>query len=64
MSGDRARPEPTTVTASQGEESGSVQIRDNYVLICDGTAYEAGMVVHHLKDGTQTHVITVKGCRP
>lgn len=53
----------TTVTATQGEHSDSVDIADNYVLITDGTCYRHGVVVHRHKDGTQTHVITVKGIR-
>lgn len=53
----------TTVTASAGGSSQTVTIRDNYVLICDGTAH-ADVTVHYRKDGTQTHVITVKGLVP
>lgn len=41
----------------------SVDITDNYVLIRDGSAYIANITVHNVKDGTATHVITVKGCR-
>jgi len=54
----------TRVTAEaddQGPES--IEIHDNYVLVCDGSAYRHSVVVHRLKDGTQTHVITVKGLR-
>jgi tmRNA-binding protein len=54
----------TKVTAThpeQGEQT--IEIEDNYVLICDGSAYVSGVTVHQLKDGTQTHVITVKGIR-
>jgi hypothetical protein len=47
-----------------GTEPGEVTIEDNYVLICDGTAYHSGVVVHLCKDGTQTHVITIKGIKP
>jgi len=54
---------PTKVTATDGEHTDTIEIEDNYVLIVDGTAYRHGVVVHCLKDGTETHVITVKGCR-
>ena len=55
---------PTTVTASApGEGSESVEIENNYVLIRDGSAYIHGVQVHRHKDGTSTHVITVKGIR-
>ena len=57
----------TRVTAETVEPSdqpkGEVVIENNYVLITDGTAYRHGVVVHYCKDGTQTHVITVKGIR-
>lgn len=55
---------PTKVTAfhpDQGEETS--EIEDNYVLTTAGTAYLHGVTVHRCKDGTQTHVITVKGIR-
>lgn len=45
----------------QGDETQEIQ--DNYVLVCAGTAYHHGVTVHRHKDGTQTHVITVKGIR-
>ena len=54
----------TRVTADaddQGPET--IEIHDDYVLVCDGSAYRHGVTVHRLKDGTQTHVITVKGIR-
>lgn len=55
---------PTTVTASApGEETETVEITDNYVLVREGTAHIHGVQVHRHKDGTQTHVITVKGIR-
>ena len=53
----------TTVTATDGKDTDSVEIKDNYVLIVDGAAYRHSVVVHNLRDGTQTHVITVKGIR-
>ncbi len=58
----------TRVTAETVEPSdqakGEVVIENNYVLIADGSAFQHGVVVHYCKDGTQTHVITVKGCKP
>lgn len=55
---------PTRVTASHPDQGeASAEIEDNYVLVCDGSAYQAGVVVHHKADGTRTHVITVKGIR-
>ena len=55
----------THVVASDAEtnESEALTITDNYVLVRDGSAYIASTTLHHLKDGTTTHVITVKGCR-
>lgn len=57
----------TRVTAQSvepdGHPPGEVTIENNYVLIVDGTAYSHHVNVHYLKDGTQTHVITVKGIR-
>jgi hypothetical protein len=49
--------------AYQGEET--VDIQDNYVLVCAGTCtrHGVGVVVHYLGDGTETHVITVKGIK-
>lgn len=57
----------TRVTAETVDPSdqpkGEVVIENNYVLITDGTAHQHGVVVHVRADGTQTHVITVKGVR-
>ncbi len=55
----------TTVTATDDEDGSSetVQITDNYVLVRDGSAHISNTTWHYLKDGTVTHVITVKGCR-
>lgn len=38
-------------------------IDDDYVLITDGEAHRSSVVVHRLKDGSQTHVITIRGIR-
>jgi hypothetical protein len=53
----------TTVTATDGETSESHEVNDNYVLTTDGSAYVHGVQVYRHKDGTSTHVITVKGIR-
>lgn len=55
----------TTVTcqADDGLPPESVTIEDDYLLVVDGTANHHHVTVHWCKDGTQTHVITVKGIR-
>ena len=55
----------TKVTATDYETGDveSVEITDNYVLIREGSAYISGTTLHVCKDGTVTHVITVKGCQ-
>lgn len=60
---ERANPEPTTVIAEQAGRVESIEVLDNYVLVCDGTCYRDSVVVHRRKDGTETHVITIKGIR-
>jgi hypothetical protein len=42
-------------------EDGAV---DNYVIVCDGTAYVADAAVRLEADGTYTHRLTIKGCKP
>lgn len=59
----------TRVTAIEADPPSGAQpeetvIENHYVLITDGTAHVHGVTVHNLKDGTTTHVITVKGCQP
>ncbi len=54
----------TRVTAS--DDAGpdeTIEIHDDYVIIRDGTAWIASLQVHACKDGTSTHVVTIKGCR-
>ena len=41
-------------------ESKAVKICDDYVVICDGTTYVAGVAMHV----NGNHVITIKGCKP
>jgi len=56
----------THVTATDlatGEQE-TTQFVDNYVLIREGSAHVDSVVVHRKKDGTITHVITVKGIKP
>ena len=54
----------TKVTASDGiGPDETLEVTDNYVLVRDGSAYIASTQIHRLKDGTVTHVITVKGCK-
>ena len=60
MSGTRVTAQPVE---PDGQPPGEVVIENNYVLITDGSTYQHGVVVHYCKDGTQTHVITVKGIR-
>lgn len=44
-------------------ESDSVQITDNYVLVTAGRCEQTYINVTYCADGTETHVITVKGAR-
>ncbi len=49
------------------EDDGTVgedTVTDNYLVVVDGSAYVSGAVVHRAKDGTATHVITVKAVSP
>lgn len=59
MSGIRV----TATDLDHPEETGTVEILDNYVLITSGRCQQTNVTVHYGKDGTQTHVITVKGIR-
>lgn len=53
-----------TVTDDETGDAETTEVADNYVLITAGTAHCQGVQVHFGKDGTQTHVITVRGCKP
>ena len=56
----------TTHVTAQDADDGSSEtqtITNNYVLVRDGSAYIANVQMHRLKDGSTTHVITVKGCK-
>jgi hypothetical protein len=55
-----------TVTAQDDQypgDRGTKTIWDDYVLVCAGRAQLAHVNVSTAADGTQTHVITVKGVR-
>lgn len=60
MSGIRV----TATDLAHPEHVGTVDVMDNYVLIAAGSCEMAHRQVHYKADGTQTHVITVTGCRP
>jgi len=38
-------------------------IADDYVLVTSGTCHRTHTNVSHAKDGTQTHVVTIRGIR-
>ena len=49
-----------TIEDLKSGEKESVEVGDDYLLICAGSAYEDGIQVYPTKG---THVITVKGIR-
>jgi hypothetical protein len=53
----------TATDLDNPQDTGSVEVMDNYVLICAGTCEQTYAQVSYAKDGTQTHVITIKGIR-
>jgi hypothetical protein len=59
MSGIRV----TATDLDHPEDTSSIEIIDDYVLITAGSCEQTYVQVHSKADGTQTHVITVKGCR-
>jgi hypothetical protein len=59
MSGIRV----TATDLDHPEDTSSIEIMDNYVLIAAGSCEQTYVQVHNKSDGTQTHVITVKGVR-
>lgn len=59
MSGIRV----TATDLDHPDESDTAEVMDNYVLICAGTCQRTYVQVSAAKDGTQTHVITVKGIK-
>ena len=52
-----------TATDVQRDYSVTQEIWDDYILVTAGGCQETHVTVHHKADGTQTHVITVKGVR-
>jgi hypothetical protein len=52
-----------TATDPATGDSDTMQIGNDYCLVTAGSAEVTGVTVHHKSDGTQTHVITVKGVR-
>lgn len=53
----------TATDLEHPDKTSSIEITDNYVLVTAGTCGQTNVTVHYAKDGTQTHVITVKGIR-
>ena len=45
-------------------EPAALALEDTYALVVDGTAWIGKTTVYERKDGTQTHVVTVRGIRP
>lgn len=56
---------PIEITArdTASGDSDTMTIRNDYCLVTAGAAEVTSVNVHHKADGTQTHVITVKGVR-
>lgn len=52
-----------TATDTATGDSGTHEIWDDYCMVTAGGCEVTGVTVHHKDDGTQTHVITVKGVR-
>ena len=52
-----------TCTDLASSESDSQEITDNYVLVTAGSCDVTYVSTTACKDGTETHVITVKGAR-
>lgn len=53
----------TATDLARPEDVGTVDIIDDYVLICAGRCERTYVQVSRAKDGSETHVITVKGIR-
>lgn len=53
----------TATDLDHPEETGTVEIMDDYALTCAGSCWRSYVQVSRAKDGTETHVITVKGIR-
>lgn len=53
----------TATDLESPDDSSTAEIMDDYALICAGRCNATYVQVTNAKDGTQTHVITVKGVR-
>lgn len=53
----------TATDLQHPEDTSTAEVMDNYVLICAGSCEQTYVQVSQAKDGTETHVITVKGIR-
>ena len=53
----------TATDLEHPEDTQSVEIIDDYVLVCAGRCQQTYVQVSTAKDGTETHQITVKGIR-
>jgi hypothetical protein len=51
----------TATDLEHPDDTGTMEIMDNYVLITAGRCEQRYVQVSMAKDGTETHVITVKG---
>lgn len=45
------------------EDTGTMEIMDDYALICAGRCQVTYTQVSYAKDGSETHVVTIKGIR-
>lgn len=53
----------TATDLQHPEDTDTAEIMDDYVLICAGRCQRTYVQVSRAKDGSETHVITVKGIR-
>lgn len=42
-------------------DSSTCEVEDDYVLVAAGSAWQDSVQVYRKSDGTETHVITIKG---
>lgn len=53
----------TATDLDHPDDSMSREIHNDYVIVCAGDCDVTNVTVHLKADGTETHVITVKGVR-
>lgn len=53
----------TAVDLANPADSGTMEIMDDYCLIAAGSCHVTYTQVSAAKDGTETHVVTIKGIR-